>query len=420
VTAAGLAGAEPPPPRDQAELLFATDVLPLLKAKCFACHGDDPKDLRGGLDLRTREGMLAGGDSGDPALVPDEPAKSWLVKAAAWDGLKMPPKENDRLSAEQVTVLRKWVAAGAPWPDAARVARLRESRWNATAADAVAVKTSGGLSDEWTNRRYNPADLWAYQPVRRHSVPETRNSTHETRNAVDAFIAAKLDEKRLQPAAEADRRTLIRRVTFDLTGLPPTPEQIATFVADDRPDAYEQLVDRLLASPAYAEQQARHWLDVARYADSNGFSNDYERPHAWRYRDYVVRSFAADKSFDRFILEQLAGDELEPNNPEMLIAVGFLRCGPWEHTGMSVAAVTRQQYLDDVTNAVGETLLAAPLACCRCHDHSSTRCRHGTITGFRRCSLRFSSPTAMSRSYLRKTRRASRSIASASRNCWAR
>jgi mono/diheme cytochrome c family protein len=369
VTVAVPAGAEPPPSREQAERLFATNVLPLLKAKCFACHGDDAKDLRGGLDLRTREGMLAGGDSGDPALVPDDPGKSWVVRAAAWDGLKMPPKANDRLTAEQVAVLRRWVAAGAPWPDAAAVAKLRESHWEASSADAVPVKTSGGLSAEWTNRRYHPADLWAYRPVQRHPTPAIRNLQSPIRNPVDAFLAAKLAEKGLQPAGDADRRTLIRRLTFDLTGLPPTPAEIAAFLADDRPDAYEQLVERLLASPAYAEQQARHWLDVARYADSNGFSNDYERPHAWRYRDYVVRSFAADKPFDRFVLEQLAGDELEPDNPEMLIAVGFLRCGPWEHTGMSVATITRQQYLDDVTNGVGETFLAAPLTCCRCHDH---------------------------------------------------
>jgi hypothetical protein len=204
--------------------------------------------------------------------------------------------------------------------------------------------------------------------VRRYAVP-VANLKSQIGHPVDAFLAEKLAAKGLRPAGEADRRTLIRRVTFDLTGLPPTPEQVAAFLADGRPDAYERLVDRLLASPAYAEQQARHWFDVARYADSNGFSNDYERPHAWRYRDYVVRSFAVDKPFDRFVLEQLAGDELDPADPEMLIAVGFLRCGPWEHTGMSVAAVTRQQYLDDVTNGVGETFLAAPLTCCRCHDH---------------------------------------------------
>ena len=162
---------------------------------------------------------------------------------------------------------------------------------------------------------------------------------------------------------------MIRRATISLTGLPPTPQEVTEFVNNQAPDAYSQLLYRLLASPHYGEQMARHWLDVVRYADTSGFSNDYERPNAWRYRDYVIRSWNADKPFDRFIMEQLAGDELEPKNPEMLIAVGFLRMGPWEHTGMTVAAVTRQQYLDDVTNHVGVTLLGQALRCAACHDH---------------------------------------------------
>jgi hypothetical protein len=158
-------------------------------------------------------------------------------------------------------------------------------------------------------------------------------------------------------------------VTFDLTGLPPTLDETRAFVEDRDANAFDKVVDRLLASPRYAEQQARHWLDVTRYADTAGFSNDFERPNAWRYRDYVVRAFQNDKPFDRFTLEQIAGDELAPADPEALIAVGYLRMGPWEHTGMTVAAVTRQQWLDDVTNAVGVTFLAQPLRCAACHDH---------------------------------------------------
>jgi mono/diheme cytochrome c family protein len=367
-----LAVAGPPAPAappEQAARLFASEVLPLLKAKCFACHGDDTKDLRGGLDLRSREKMLAGGESGDPALVPSDTAKSPIIRAVTWDGLKMPPKANDRLTPAQVETLRQWVAAGAPWPDEREQARLRELAWSGPAGGGVRVRTSGGLTDEWTNRPYDPADLWAYRPVRRPAVPEIPNPKSQIPNPVDAFLSAKLQAAGLAPAGEADKRTLIRRVTFDLTGLPPAPEKVDAFLADGRPDAYERLVERLLASPHYGEQQARLWLDVARYADSAGFSNDFERPHAWRYRDYVVRSFNADKPYDRFVLEQLAGDELAPADPEMLIAVSFLRMGPWEHTGMSVAVITRQQYLDDVTNAVGETFLAAPMSCCRCHDH---------------------------------------------------
>jgi hypothetical protein len=170
-------------------------------------------------------------------------------------------------------------------------------------------------------------------------------------------------------AERADKRTWLRRATFGLTGLPPTPAEIHAYLADSSPDADRTVIRRLLGSPHYGEQQARHWLDVVRYADTSGFSNDYERPNAWRYRDYVIRSFNGDKPYDRFVIEQLAGDELDPNDPELQIAVGFLRMGPWEHTGMTVAAVTRQQYLDDVTHQIGVTLLGQGLRCASCHDH---------------------------------------------------
>src|SRR5262249_28523009 len=156
---------------------------------------------------------------------------------------------------------------------------------------------------------------------------------------------------------------------LDLTGLPPTPEETDAFLRDDAPDAFARVVERLLASPHYGEQWARHWLDVVRYADTSGYANDYERPNAWRYRDYVVRSFNQDRPYDRFVLEQLAGDELDPANPELLIASGFLRLGPWEQTGMSVAAITRQQFLDDVTHSAGVAFLGQALRCARCHDH---------------------------------------------------
>lgn len=349
--------------QDEHERHFVRQVLPVLQTKCFTCHGDDPKDIRGELDMRSRAGLLKGGESGKPSLVPGDVDGSPLTHAIEWKNLKMPPKENDRLTPEQIAAIKKWIAAKAPWPDEKTIVRIKQEK---VVEAGVQVKTSGGLIDDWTNRRYDPADLWAYQPVKKPAIPPTSTSP------IDVFLNAKLRAVNLKPSDRADERTLIRRATYDLTGLPPTPEEIDSFLKDSRTSpraAYEKLIDRLLASPHYSEQAARHWLDVVRYADSAGFSNDHERPHAWRYRDYVVRSFNADKPFNRFIMEQLAGDELDSGNPEMHIAVGYLRMGPWEHTGMSVAIVTRQQFLDDATNSIGETFLATGLTCCRCHDH---------------------------------------------------
>jgi hypothetical protein len=359
-------GPQSAPAAVPAEQLFAEHVRPLLEEKCLACHGKEKK-LRGGLDLRTRAGMLKGGDGGKPALVPGRPEGSSLYVAVTrrHKDLVMPPKENDRLSAEQVEWLRQWIAAGAPWRDPPQSA---PDKWDS--AGGVRVRTSGGRSPEWTNRRYRPEDVWAYRAVRRHPVPKAALGPGPARNPVDAFLQEKLAAKgvkRLAPAV--DRLTLLRRATLGLTGLPPTPEEVEGFLRDRSPGAFAKVVERLLASPHYGERQARHWLDVARYADTSGFANDYERPHAWRYRDYVVRSFNADKPFDRFLTEQLAGDELAPADPEMLVAVGFLRMGPWEHTAMTVAAVTRQQFLDDVTHSVGVTFLGQGLRCASCHDH---------------------------------------------------
>ena len=353
----------------EAEALFVRRIAPLLQAKCIACHGGDPAKLEGGLDLRSRAAALGGGDSGEPALRPGRPDESPLYRAAGRDDdvwSAMPPKEAERLTAEQLADLGRWLKAGAPWPDEARareIARANADRWSAE--DGVVVRTSGGLSPDWTDRKYKPEGLWAYLPVRK---PQTKGTGSA---AIDELLARRLPEG-LQLAPPADARTFLRRATFDLLGLPPTPEEVAAFEAAyvrDADTAVAALVDRLLQSPHYGEQMARHWLDVVRYADSSGFANDFERGNAWRYRDYVVRAFNDDKPYDRFIREQIAGDEIDPNDPEMLVAVGFLRMGPWELTGMEVARVARQRWLDDVTNAVGETFLAHSLQCARCHDH---------------------------------------------------
>jgi mono/diheme cytochrome c family protein len=337
------------------------EVRAIFAAKCLACHGNDPQDLKGDFDLRTRETAVKGGESGEPAIVPSQPDKSPLYRAVTWedDALQMPPKENDRLSVEQIAVIRRWIAAGAKWDDSAAIATRPTEPWS-IGAGGIYIATSGGRSPDWDNRTYEPDAVWAYQPIRRAEVPAPGHP-------IDAFVLKALRDKGIDGfAPAADPATIIRRLTFDLTGLPPTPREIEDFLASQD---YNALVHSLLASRHYGEQQARHWFDVVRYADTAGFSNDFERPNSWRYRDYVIRSFNADKSFDRFVTEQLAGDELNEDDPELLIAAGYLRMGPWEHTGMTVAAITRQQYLDDVTNHVGVSLLGQGMRCAACHDH---------------------------------------------------
>ena len=353
---------------EKAEQLFVRRIVPLFHEKCLACHGKDEAKIKGGLDMRTLDSTLKGGESKKPGFIAGAPEQSPLYLAVTrqhddWEA--MPPKEADKLYAEQIGWIKEWVAAGAPWPDKERVqaiAKANEAKWSAE--DGVMMKTSGGLSPEWTNRKYKPEGLWAYQPVRK-PTPQSRGQ-----NPIDTFIGAKMPAG-LTPAPAADRVTLIRRATFDLIGLPPKPEDVQAFVRDQSPDAeaFAVVVERLLQSPHYGERMAQHWLDVTRYADSSGFSNDFERGNAWRYRDYIVRSFNADKRYDQFIREQIAGDEIDPSNPEMVVASGFLRMGPWELTGMEVPKIARQRFLDDVTNSVGETFLAHSLQCARCHDH---------------------------------------------------
>jgi mono/diheme cytochrome c family protein len=349
------------------EELFVRRVLPVFEERCVACHGKDEAKIKSGFDLRSLASVLKGGESGEPGLVPGAPEKSALflsIERTHDEWKAMPPKENDRLSPEQVGWIKEWIRAGAPWPDAKRIAEIgaaNAEKWSA--ADGMTVPTEGALSPIWANRRYQTEALWAYRPVRKPAVPAGGA------NPIDALLAAGLPAG-VHPAGRADRRTLLRRASFDLLGLPPTPEEIANFMNDPAADreAFARVTERLLASPHYGEQWGRHWLDVVRYADSSGFSNDYERGNAWRYRDYVVRAFNDDKPYDRFVQEQIAGDELD-GSPESLIATGFLRMGPWELTSMEVAKIARQRFLDDVTNAVGETFLAHSLQCARCHDH---------------------------------------------------
>jgi hypothetical protein len=352
----------------------------ILRERCLPCHGGEAKKIRGAYDLRTRAGLLRGGESGTPAVVPGQPEASPLLVAVERRNpdLVMPPKENDRLSAAEVAVLRRWIAGGAPlpegWPTVGPPAPPK-----AEGDAGVRVATSRGLSAAWNDRTYAKEALWAFAPIGRPEAPSGDRliDAAAVQTPVDAFWQARLRERGISRLApEADPRTLVRRATFTLLGLPPTPAEIDAFVADHRARgraaAMGTLVDRLLASPHHGEQAARLWLDVVRYADTSGLSNDFERPNAWRYRDWVIRSFNRDLPFDRFVTAQIAGDELTGDDlagGEGLLAAGFWRMGPWEHTSMTVAAITRQQLLDDMTHAVGVTLLGLGLRCASCHDH---------------------------------------------------
>ncbi len=356
----------------EGEKLFALHVKPLFAEKCNACHGDEPDKIKGDFDMRTRESILKGGEYfGEEVLLPGKGEESYLylTTTRTEEDYEMPPKEADQLTEEQQWWIRDWINEGAPWLDDETVLAIQEKY-----AEGVQVTTSKALSDDWQNRRYQEEDLWAYQPLRKPGVTGSGEGLVPVGSSpIDWFIQQGLEERELEPALEADPRTLIRRATFDLLGLPPQPEEVKAFLAaweKDKEEAWSDLVKRLLGSPHYGEQWGRHWLDVVRYADSSGFANDYERPNTWRYRDYVIRSFNEDKPYDQFVREQIAGDEItNREDPEALIATGFLRMGAWEHTGMSVAKVTRQLFLDDVTDSVGQVFLAHALQCAKCHDH---------------------------------------------------
>lgn len=370
-----------------AERLFTLRVLPLLKTKCFGCHGQDQEDIRGDYDLMTREHMIKGGESEEIALIPGNPEESSIYQAVLWEGYEMPPKENDRLTRIETEYIRKWIIAGAPWPGADRQLAIQREEWSVHEnEDGVIVDTSGGTADDWTFRRYQREDLWAFQPLQQLDAAHV---AADGQNPVDVFVNRRLAESELKASGIANGRTLIRRATYDLIGLPPTPHEVTEFqnaFEVEPKQAFANLVDRLLKSDHYGERWAQHWLDVVRYADTSGFSNDYERSNAWRYRDYVIRAFNSDKPFNEFVVEQLAGDEIQAVKDEgrvisnfspsafdmapaeLTIATGLLRMGPWG-TAMVPQPEARQTYLDDLVHNVGQTFLAMPMRCCKCHDH---------------------------------------------------
>ncbi|MEI7687540.1 MAG: DUF1549 domain-containing protein, partial [Planctomycetota bacterium] len=366
---------------------FEKQVTPILQQRCLSCH--NPTKSKGSLDLSTRNGLLEGGANG-PAIVPGESAKSLLTLVVRGPAPKM-PRQGDPLSLAEIETLARWIDAGAPWPK-------NLSIYGKTAAKA----------EPW----------WAIQALVSPALPKV-SDTEWCRTPIDRFVLAKLDEHHLKPSPEADRATFIRRVTYDLTGLPPTPEEVESFVKDSSPTAFEKLVDRLLASEAYGERWARIWLDLVHYADTHGFDKDKRRLFAWRYRDWVIRAFNRDLPYRRFIRSQIAGDVLTPGDPDCVIATGFVVAGPWDFVGqveLREGTVdkekTRTLDRDDMVTNVFATFNSVTVHCARCHDHKfdpiATRDYYrlqAVFAGVERADRTFASPEmAQFRAALEKQR----------------
>jgi hypothetical protein len=321
---------------------FRDRVAPILEVRCVSCHeGSKPK---GGLSFATVKQFRAGGDSG-PVIVAGKPDESLLLEYISGDDPLM-PKEGSPLSAAEVATIREWIAKGAAWPD----------------------------GFELVDKRQHDLDWWSLRPLVRPSPPAVQSEW--VRTPIDAFVLARLQENKLSPAAEADRRTLVRRLYFDLVGLPPAFDEVEAFIADSDPQAYEKLVDRLLASSHYGERWGRHWLDVVHYGDSHGYDKDKLRPNAWPYRDYVIRAFNEDKPYSRFVEEQVAGDVLYPETVDGIVATGFLVAGPFDFVGqIEVAegtlskAITRNLDRDDMASTTIATFNSMTAHCARCHNH---------------------------------------------------
>src|SRR5688572_18537419 len=311
----------------------------ILEAKCLECHGG--KTHRAELDLSTRDGLLKGGETG-PAVVPGKSTESLLYKKVTHADEPGMPHKRERLRAGEITDLAKWIDAGAAY-------------------------------DEPLTLKGEP--FWSLKPLVKPPVPKTKDKDW-AKTSIDSFVLSKLDEKGMKPSAPAHKRTLLRRVTLNLTGLPPTPEELKEFLADESPDAYANVVDRLLASPRYGERWARHWMDTVHYADTHGHSQDRPRPNAWPYRDYLIRSLNADKPYGRFVEEQLAGDVLFPNDPDGIVALGFIAAGPWDDS--SQVYITEGSFdqrqaqnldRDDMVATTINTFVSATVHCARCHNH---------------------------------------------------
>lgn len=324
----GAAVADDSAPRDET---FETKILPLLTARCGACHGGDER--KSGLSVLSAANLLTGGATRGAAIVPGHPEESVLIKMVSGQLKPRMPLKGEPLAADEIALLISWI--------------------NGLKSTAAAAQNDG-------------RDWWAVQKIQEPVLPAVRQAAWVL-NPLDQFVLAELERAGIDPAPEASRSVLLRRAFFDLVGMPPTPDEAREFLDDSSPDAYKRLVDRLLADQRYGERWGRHWLDVVRYADSGGSEYDREYSHLWRYRDYVIRAFNEDKPYDRFIIEQLAGDEIDGPTTQSRVALGFLRLSP-EH-GSPNKDINRQLLLNDLTAAVGSVFLGVTLGCAQCHDH---------------------------------------------------
>jgi hypothetical protein len=328
------------------------DVLPIIR-RCFQCHGESLK--MSGLDLHTRAGMLKGGAAG-PAIVPGNSAASLLIKRVTGEVKPtMPMAPVPPLAPQEIATLKDWIDQGAKWDDA---------------APAAAPATASSEYKGYKEKQFSDEDRawWAFQKPVRNPAPRVADEQW-SKNPIDAFVRAMMDKKGLTPAPQADRRTLIRRAYLDLTGLLPPVNEVEAFVNDPAPDAYEKLIDRLLASPHYGERWGRFWLDVVRYADSSGFEYDMNIDNAWRYRDYVIRAFNQDKPYDQFIVEQIAGDEVDHPTYDSLIATTYYRIGPRVRFREKNYPSYRYDYMDDMIRTTYQGFMGLSVNCARCHDH---------------------------------------------------
>jgi mono/diheme cytochrome c family protein len=326
---------------DAGARFFEAEVLPILRAHCFSCHTPEGgREVESEFDLSSREALLRGGASG-PAIDVEHPGKSALLRAVRYEDYEMPPK--GPLPRAQIAVLEQWVQMGAPW------------------SNAKAVHAGPPQVDEQARQ------FWSFRPVTRPEIPTVNDSTW-SESPVDAFLFAKMQASGVSPSLPARKTTLLRRVYYDLTGLPPSPDDVAAFLANNAPDAYERVVDRLLDSPQYGERWARHWLDLVRYGETSGYEFDRVKPEVWRYRDYVIRAFNEDKPYDQFIREQLAGDELGEFSPDGLIATGYYRLGA-QDGGAPDKLQAQFDELDDIMAVTGQVFLGLTVNCARCHDH---------------------------------------------------